>query len=126
MNAHTSDGDVAPAAMTSSLVLPGNFTRVQVLPLRSHAAGTSVLTTGFPLNAQAVVFPVATTAVKSPVTPLCTDLTMCHDGGADAVPAAAVTLPSASSPATPAATAKTLPAMMPPILRTSPCREYLP
>src|SRR5580704_13927417 len=104
VNAHTSDGDVAAAATTLSPLLPGNLTSVQVLPWRCHAVGPLI-----PSNAQPVAFPVATIAVKSPFTPLCTDLTMCHDGDGAAV--AAVTLPSVSSPAIPAVIPKTLPDM---------------
>src|ERR1039457_5443490 len=104
VNAHTSDGDVATAATTLSPRLPGNLTSVQVLPWRCHAVGPLI-----PSNAQPVAFPVAIIAVKSPFTPLCTDLTMCHDGGGAAV--AAVTLPNASSPAIPAAIPINLPDM---------------
>ena len=47
VNAHTSLGDVAPAATTTSLLFPGNVTCVQVDPLRRHAVGA-----GAWLNAQ--------------------------------------------------------------------------
>src|SRR5215469_11330096 len=84
VNAHTSDRDVAAAATTSSSFFPGKLVRVQVFPLRTQAVGISAAVAGLPLNAHAVVLPVATIALKLPDAPLCTDLTMCHDGGAAA------------------------------------------
>ena len=44
-------------------------------PLRFHAVGLEM-----PLKAQPPVLPTATTAVKSPLPPLCTCLTKCQDG----------------------------------------------
>src|SRR5450432_843632 len=58
-NAHTSDGDTAAAAVTSSSGFPGNATRVQVAPFHCHAVGPLLAPT--PSNAHPVVPPVATT-----------------------------------------------------------------
>src|SRR5215469_4746102 len=118
VNTHTSDGDDAPAAMTDSLLLQGNGAFVQVPPLSRHAVGLED-----PSNAQAVVVPVATSAVKSPLLLVFTDLTMRQCAAADgcgalaaavatpAVLTAAVAAPSIS----PAATPRTLPDIFPPV-----------
>src|SRR5580693_9286889 len=79
-NAHTSDGEVAAAKATYSVLLPGNAACFQVLPVRCHAV--SPPGDAKPLNAHAVVFPVATTAVKSPFALVLIDLTMCQWGAA--------------------------------------------
>jgi hypothetical protein len=61
-NAHTFDGDVAPAAATNSVLLPGNGSFFHVLPVRSHAVSPPGVAK--PLNAHAVFLPVPTTAVN--------------------------------------------------------------
>jgi hypothetical protein len=91
---------------TSSSLRPGNATRVQDDPLRSQAVGPET-----PLKAHPPVLPTATTAVKMPVVPLCTRLTMCQDGLADVAATAdavAVATPATASAAaaTPAAAAR--------------------
>jgi hypothetical protein len=77
VNAHTLVAEDAPAATTSSLLWPGKETCVHDPPLRFHAVG---LAKPLPLNAQPPFLPTATTAVKSPLLPLCTCLTNCQDG----------------------------------------------
>ena len=97
MNAQTSDGEVAPAAMTVSVGSPGNASCVHLPPRSCQAIGPRIEANWLP-NAHPVVFPVAATAVKAP--PGVTDLTMCHFGAGAALAAGAA---SASSPAAAAA-----------------------
>jgi hypothetical protein len=83
VKAQTSFGDVAAALMTVSSFLPGNCAFVQAPLFSTQAVGLAVL---LPLEskAQAVVLPVATSAVKTPFLGVVpgTDLAMCHDSAA--------------------------------------------
>src|SRR5215469_3542766 len=129
VNAHTSDGDDAPAAMTDSLLLPGNGAFVQVPPLSRHAVGLES-----PSNAHAVVFPVATSAVKSPLLLVFTDLTMrqCAAAAGCGALAAAVATPAVLTAAvaapsiSPAATPRTLPDIFPPVCVDSSLMRHPP
>ena len=75
MNAQTLVAELAAAATTTSLAKLGKGTRVQVDPLRSQAVDLVM-----PSNAHPPFRPAAVTAVKMPLGPLLTRLTMCQDG----------------------------------------------
>src|ERR1700684_3551144 len=93
VNAQASSAEVAPAATTTSLALPGKGTCVQCAPLRRQAVGTEPW-----LKAQPPFLPMAVTAVNPPNGPSCTCLTMCHAGTAAwAVQAVPDTAPAAAS-----------------------------
>src|SRR5690349_3025151 len=114
VKAHTSFGESAPAATTSSFFTLGKATLVQVVPVSRHAVALAP-DSPLPSNAQPVVLPVATSAVNWPLKSVLTDLTMCHFGAAAGraeVPAKAavpVIAPSAITPAPTAAAAASHP-----------------
>ena len=106
-NAHTSDGELAPAVTTVSLFLPGNaLSWVQAPPLSRQAVSAVAALLNWPPNAQPLVLPVATTAVKTPPLVL-TDLTTCQCGAAGAAEAGAASATVAAQ--APAATSQVRP-----------------
>src|SRR6516162_11629143 len=96
VNAQTLVAELALAATTISSFWLGKGTCVQVDPFRSQAVAFEK-----PSNAHPPLRPTAVTAVKTPLEPPATRLTMCHDG---AEAGAGAALAAGAQPAT-AATA---------------------
>jgi hypothetical protein len=94
VNAQTLVAELAAAATTTSLAKLGKGTRVQVNPLRSQAVDLVV-----PSNAHPPFRPAAVTAVKMPLGPALTRLTMCQDGTETGAATAACAQPAATTTA---------------------------
>jgi hypothetical protein len=94
VNAQTLVAELAPAATTISSFWLGKGTCVQVDPFRSQAVAFEK-----PLNAHPPLCPTAVTAVKTPLEPPATRLTMCQDGAEAGAATAAGAQPATAAAA---------------------------